>query len=294
MSSEKIQLNILHYNLDAIIKNLSAITEKYEIIENIKVNHVHSIYRVKNRNDGRIRILKFITKTSVNDDFIRIHEFFANINCRNFCRIYSVEMIDIFYLITMEYIEGTNLRTFFLANPDKIMVHRLLYDLIFSLDFIHKKRIMHGDIKPENIIIKKNKIPVIIDYDICRFVDDGKLLKCSFGTKESLSPEVLNQNLCSTESDVWSLGVSLYCSSMGAKIDWISHEDMKTNNISSTIETNFEILSEKYGAMLPHLLKVMMIDDVYRRPTSETIKELLKKTEFYSKYYSKTCDSNFK
>lgn len=77
---------------------------------------------------------------------------------------------DNFYLV-QEWIEGLTLSQQY--NQQGVFsseaVQRLLLDLLPVLDFIHQRRIIHRDIKPDNIILRaRNQKPVLIDFGIIK------------------------------------------------------------------------------------------------------------------------------
>jgi serine/threonine protein kinase len=81
-----------------------------------------------------------------------------------------------------------------------------------GIDFIHKERILHLDMKPENILCLTrtgNRIK-IIDFGLARRFDPGKKLQVLFGTPEFVAPEVVNFDTIGFGTDMWSVGVICY------------------------------------------------------------------------------------
>ncbi|NEQ24139.1 MAG: serine/threonine protein kinase, partial [Microcoleus sp. SIO2G3] len=69
-----------------------------------------------------------------------------------------------FYLV-QEWIEGHTLSELVKQRPlDEATVRSLLIDLLPVLDFIHSRGIIHRDIKPDNIIVRSDGKPVLIDF----------------------------------------------------------------------------------------------------------------------------------
>ena len=108
---------------------------------------------------------------------------------------------------------GGDLVSYFKNNPlfkeDEIKI--FFYRILSALKVIHSNKIIHRDIKLDNILLDKEKNPVIIDFGISSVVSPGKLIKDTGGTPAYLAPEIIlargDVGYC---SDIWSLGVLLY------------------------------------------------------------------------------------
>ncbi|KAF7268936.1 hypothetical protein GWI33_017991, partial [Rhynchophorus ferrugineus] len=81
-----------------------------------------------------------------------------------------------------------------------------------GVDFIHKQRILHLDMKPENILCltKTGNRIKIIDFGLARKFDPDKKLQVLFGTPEFVAPEVVNFDAIGYGTDMWSVGVICY------------------------------------------------------------------------------------
>ena len=79
--------------------------------------------------------------------------------------------------------------------------------ILSGLNYMHRSKIIHGDIKPSNILIMQDCKPVISDFTLTTF--EGKGNEIAFGTLFWRAPECLLMQACSSASDVWSFGVML-------------------------------------------------------------------------------------
>lgn len=90
--------------------------------------------------------------------------------------------------------------------------------LIDAVAFMHSKGVIHRDLKPENILVNGDMRLMITDFGAAKIIDadeeqndSNEEKKSSFvGTAEYVSPELLKNNKCGIESDVWAIGCILY------------------------------------------------------------------------------------
>lgn len=80
-----------------------------------------------------------------------------------------------------------------------------------ALLFLHQRRIVHLDVKPENILcLSPNSCHVkLIDFGLATALG-GPILRKMYGTRDYMAPEVLNYNGLDLVNDMWSVGVVTY------------------------------------------------------------------------------------
>ena len=115
--------------------------------------------------------------------------------------------------IVSEFIEGMEFDKFVMAaKPKRNQIIKLMYDITVALEYIHDKKLVHADIKPENILVKRNGTPVIVDLGVgCSVIAPQKSCKPGGFTKNYASPEFLTgRSGASFKFDVYSLGMTFY------------------------------------------------------------------------------------
>lgn len=101
--------------------------------------------------------------------------------------------------------------------------HKQKHEFIYrGLQYLHrysKKPLIHGDIKPANILLNSCGEPKIGDFGLSREGLNGESLEVSrvFGTRPYLPQEFLKHSLLSTRVDVFSFGVVLFELATGFK-----------------------------------------------------------------------------
>ena len=223
---DKVQLNLSFHNLSSMIENLRIFDKnrgRYSIISPLKLNEKRAIYLVKDEvlsnsaEEPIYKVLKFLLQVNMTDEQKRIYRFYESVDHPNFCKIESIEEIDRFVMIVQEHIDGPTLQEYFQTDLSKAQKYRTLFDLIFALDYIHNFSLVHGDIKPDNIIVRTSDrerygTPVIIDYDLGKdmTMSDFRATSKPFGTNLYMSPEMINDQIYDFKTDIWSLGMTLY------------------------------------------------------------------------------------
>lgn len=109
--------------------------------------------------------------------------------------------------IVMEYIDGVTLKEFLATNPDDKVRHKIIFELLDAMAYMHSKQIIHRDLKPSNILIASNGCNVkVIDFGLADG-DDYTIFKSSLGTLRYASPEQLNQDrVIDSRTDIYSFG----------------------------------------------------------------------------------------
>ena len=123
-----------------------------------------------------------------------------------------VEEGDYFY-IQMEYCERGNLLDL-LQQEIRIPEAKaaiLFYEIIIALRDIHEARILHRDVKVDNILLDKHGHARLSDFGFSTvFENDDPQKRTACGTPAYAAPEMILREAYTTKTDIWSAGVVLY------------------------------------------------------------------------------------
>ncbi len=108
-------------------------------------------------------------------------------------------------VVVYRFIEGETLDGKILTESD---TREILLQLCDVLEFLHALQIVHSDIKPANIIWRKNKKIRLIDFDAARIYNDDRKTQTRYlGTEKYASPEqIKNIGQIDFRSDIYNLG----------------------------------------------------------------------------------------
>ena len=131
---------------------------------------------------------------------------------------------------------------------------------------MHEKRILHRDLKTQNIFMTKKGLIKIGDLGIAKVMATQN--QTVVGTCSYISPELCEARSYDEKSDIWSLGCVLYEICAQKKT---FDGDNPLAIVKKIIEVQYEPLSKKlnYSNRLRSLIKMMLQKDSRKRPSSE-------------------------
>jgi diguanylate cyclase (GGDEF)-like protein len=138
----------------------------------------------------------------------------GRLNHPNIVTIYDLgESGDVAY-IAMELMEGRELQEMIYGKRHLLITDALniAIQIAAGLSYAHQQGVVHGDIKPSNIMILGDDLVKIADFGIARMASstEAKQEDAIFGTPPYMSPEQIQGKSIDARSDIYSLGVVLY------------------------------------------------------------------------------------
>jgi serine/threonine protein kinase/tetratricopeptide (TPR) repeat protein len=133
---------------------------------------------------------------------------------RNVIRIYDLSEVDGVKFITMEFVEGCDLRKL-LLDEGKLAPERaveVMRQVCLALEAAHAAGIIHRDLKPQNIMQEKQGRILVMDFGLARSLESGGMTQSGalLGTIEYMSPEQAMGGHLDGRSDLFSLGLIFY------------------------------------------------------------------------------------
>lgn len=149
--------------------------------------------------------------------FLREISFLSDIDHPRIGKLLDFGESDWLVYYVMDFVSGPNLREHLtrvrrVSPSDTLRISR---DLLEALAYAHEKRIVHRDVKPDNIVLSPEGA-VLLDFGIARAIAESatdRLTRSGFavGTSAYMSPEQVQGDLDIDErSDIYSLGCVLF------------------------------------------------------------------------------------
>ncbi|EAY07288.1 TKL family protein kinase [Trichomonas vaginalis G3] len=120
------------------------------------------------------------------------------------------------YIIVTEYISNANLREFihdkqFQSKRTGTTLTKIAMGIASGMSFFHAQKLMHRDLKPDNVILDNDFLPKICDFGLTREFDKPSTPTHKIGTRYYMAPEVIQNGVAYDEKcDVYSYGVILF------------------------------------------------------------------------------------
>lgn len=148
-------------------------------------------------------------------------------------------------------------------------IRNWLVQIAFALQYLHKNKILHRDLKTHNIFMTSTRLLKVGDFGISRTLsNDNDFATTGIGTPQNLSPEICRQQGYDYKSDIWGLGCVLY--EMCALRPAFVGNDLP-QMLQNIIRASYRPIPQQYSSSISELIKVMLRPDPGRRPTAAQI-----------------------
>lgn len=141
-----------------------------------------------------------------------------------------------------------------------------LIGIVYALKYLHQNKILHGNLKPSNVLLDKNFNPKICDFLQCQ-----KLSEIKSSSQIYLAPEILKGEVGGNASDVYSFGIIAYELVTGS-LPYPDISEINTNVLNQIIEGSLRpIFPSNFNANMKSLIERCWDPDYLKRPSFDEI-----------------------
>ena len=191
----------------------------YRFIRRLGSTEHSGVYLAEREAEPLLVVLKVLRQAAGRDSvgafdrFLQEYETIADLHHPNIVKIYDLGVADDHAHIAMEYLDGGDLRQRIDSGIRRKDAVSYLRQIASALSAVHAQGVLHRDLKPGNIMLRKNDSIALIDFGIAKsakleseITDKGEI----FGTPYYMSPEQGHGNGVDERSDIYSLGVVFF------------------------------------------------------------------------------------
>ena len=224
----RIEMDIPVFQESLITQNFGNPDKYYKKLRNLGSGSYGTVYLAKNILKENLVAIKVIEKVPSNiiDDMEIKNEIniLKSLSHPNIVKIYEFFDTAVDYYIVTEYCKKGELFEYINNKYSERQLAVLFYQVFSGLCYLHEKKILHRDLKLENLMISEIEKDIntgeeyfwmkIIDFGTAKIFERKKKEKEIIGSSYYIAPEVLKKNY-NEKCDTWSVGVILYMTLTG-------------------------------------------------------------------------------
>ncbi|NWR87528.1 STK36 kinase, partial [Furnarius figulus] len=190
--------------------------EKYHVLEMIGEGSFGRVYKGRRKHSAQVVALKFIPKVGRSEKELknlqREIEIMRGLHHPNIIQMLDSFETDKEVVVVTDYAEG---ELFQILEDDgnlpEDQVQAIAAQLVSALYYLHSHRILHRDMKPQNILLGKDGVVKLCDFGFARAMSIHTMVLTSIkGTPLYMSPELVEERPYDHTADLWSVGCILY------------------------------------------------------------------------------------
>lgn len=260
------------------------LADRYELRTRIGRGTMGTVWRAYDRSLGREIAVKEIRqdpslsprqRQELRERMMREGRMAARVSHPSVATIHDVIVSDGIPWIIMELVEGRSLEQ--VIDEEGPLPPRLVaeigYDLLGALRAAHAQDILHRDVKPANVLLTETGRVVLTDFGIAKALGDHALTQTGMviGSPGYTAPERARGEYTGPESDLWSLGATLYFAVEGRP----AYERATVGETLAALMTEEADPPAQAGALRP-VLDGLLVKDHTARLTPERAAAMLR------------------
>ncbi|BES97430.1 Protein tyrosine kinase [Nesidiocoris tenuis] len=229
--------------------------EKYQVINAIGEGSFGRVFKAKRKVDHTIVAIKLISKYGRSQRELSTLRKECEIQ-RNLEHPNIIRMLDAFEtdneigVVTEFAYQDLNVVLAKAGFLKEERASQIICDLVSALHYLHSHRVLHRDLKPQNVLLGDNNVAKLCDFGFARSMSRGTHVLTSIkGTPLYMAPELMEESAYDHNADLWSLGCIAYEMVVGSppftttsilhlvqmirheKIKWPTHVSLNFQNL---------------------------------------------------------------
>jgi serine/threonine protein kinase len=259
--------------------SVPAMLGPFMLLDVLGTGGMGAVYRAMDQSLGRFVAIK-VMKKQLGDDqklvesFLREARAAAALNHANIVQIYSCGEQSGQPYIAMELVSGGRL-DLMMENGQLLDETRLLQislDVANGLSAANEVNLVHGDIKPANILFDKHGVSKIVDFGLAQFVNRSQEKGEIWGTPYYISPERARGGKADHRSDIYSLGATMFHALTGKPpFDGPTASDVVVARLKQPVPDILEFRPDLTKETAELIERMMATDPTIRYPTSASL-----------------------
>jgi len=245
---------------------------RYQLLERIGEGGMGVVWRCFDLDLEEPVALKFLREDYASDDHLRASfrrevKLARRVTHPNVARVYEFGKTADFHFLTMEFVPGESLSTLLTREgrlpPAQVLA--LAFSLCRGLAAAHAAGVVHGDIKPGNVLVAPGRGAVLTDFGIARALSEVLSGESLGGTPLYMPPEQFLNEAMAPQNDVYAVGVLLF-EALTGQVPWPSEEPAELAAHKLAGEPDVRRLAPGLPAAWSELIADCLHSDPARRP----------------------------
>jgi serine/threonine protein kinase/tetratricopeptide (TPR) repeat protein len=283
----KRSLKWLRSELHLVFKQ-KLINSRYEILRSIGQGGMASVHLVQDHREGEFVALKSFRRPTTREEEIDLlkHEFLllSSLHHPNVAEVHDFGVVEGSedYFFTTEFIDGNDL---WKASDNFSWddYYEVVAQICRGLSYIHSRRLIHHDVKPSNLLVKRLKsvegevtlLVKLIDFGLASTIQETGAGAIR-GTVSYIAPEVGRSAPSDQRSDLYSLGVTLYhCVTRSLPFQGETNLEVIRAHVKEMPVDPREHRSDIPDAFVDLILRLMAKDPTHRYSSAEEVIDAL-------------------